>query len=218
MANNSKQYCLYICLVSTNHNKTQYQQLINWYEEYCTILLLKLIKLHCYLCSEMPVGDDTVSFGEWSDMQCAEQPQFKYNIGNWRLQLELMVLQYVRSIRKRNFTVYVQCLLQIVPWIFGIDHTNYCRWLPVHISDMVNLPNNHPEIYRQFKKGNFAVQKTKNAFSALAIDRCHERANELIKGDGGAVGLTENPQPLERSMASGRRYHMLYLTLKKVYK
>ena len=52
--------------------------------------------------------------------------------------------------------------------------------LTMHISDMVNLPN-HPEIYRQFKKGHFAVQKTKNVFSALAIDQWREQVNELIK-------------------------------------
>ena len=77
--------------------------------------------------------------------------------------------------------MYVQCLLQIVPWLLALDHTNYCRWLPVHTSDMVNLPNNHPEMYGQFKKVNFVVQKTKNVFSALAIDECHEQVKELIK-------------------------------------
>jgi len=81
--------------------------------------------------------------------------------------------------------------------IFALDHTNYGRWLPVHISDMVNLPSNHPEIYRQFEKGHFAVQKTKNVFSASVINQCHEQVNELIKGDGGAVELTDSPQVLK---------------------
>ena len=62
---------------------------------------------------------------------------------------------------------------------------------------MVNLRNSHPEIYRQFKNGHFAIQEMKNVFSALAIDQCHEQVNELTKGDGGAVGLTVNPHALE---------------------
>ena len=52
-------------------------------------------------------------------------------------------------------------------------------------------------------KGHFAVQKTSNTFSAMSIDQCHEQLNDLIKGDGGAVGLTENPQALERWMIAG---------------
>jgi len=40
-------------------------------------------------------------------------------------------------------------------------------------------------------------------FSALPIDQAHEQNNALIKGDGGAVGLTENPSALHRWMVAG---------------
>ena len=40
-------------------------------------------------------------------------------------------------------------------------------------------------------------------FSAIAIDQCHEQMNKLVKGEGGAVGLTENPHALERWMVAG---------------
>ena len=113
------------------------------------------------------------------------------------------MLHFVRSIRENNFKMYVQCLLQIAPWLFALDHTHCAMWLTVHISDMVNLNTTHPEVYRQFVSGNFVVQKTKNVFSAMAIDQCNEQVNDLIKGDGGAVGLTENQQALERWMVAG---------------
>ena len=35
-------------------------------------------------------------------------------------------------------------------------------------------------------------------------DRAHEQNNAAVKGDGGAVGLTENPAALHRWMVSGR--------------
>jgi len=104
--------------------------------------------------TQIPDADNAVSFREWCDMQYAEQPQFKY----WELTLQIELM-----------------LLQIQPWLIVLDHTNYCRWLPEHISAMVKLPKNHPEIYRQFKEGHFAVQKTKNVFSALVIDQCIEQ-------------------------------------------
>ena len=114
-----------------------------------------------------------------------------------------MILQYIRSIRERNFQMYIQSLLHIAPWLFALDHTNYARWLPVHIADMINLSSTHPEVYNEFKKGNFAVQKTSKAFSAMSVDQCHEQMNKDIKGDGGAVGLTENQQALERWLLAG---------------
>ncbi|KAK2163082.1 hypothetical protein LSH36_86g06075 [Paralvinella palmiformis] len=52
---------------------------------------------------------------------------------------------------------------------------------------MVNLPNNHPEICGQFKKVNFVVQKTKNVFSALAIDECHEQPSPPSISDMGQL-------------------------------
>lgn len=40
-------------------------------------------------------------------------------------------------------------------------------------------------------------------FSSIAIDQAHEQNNALIKGDEGAVGLTENLAALCRWMISG---------------
>ena len=47
------------------------------------------------------------------------------------------------------------------------------------------------------------VKKSKRAFSDVAIDQAHEQKNASVNGDGGAVGLTENPVPLRRWMVSG---------------
>ena len=49
-----------------------------------------------------------------------------------------------------------------------------------------------PQIYHKFASGAFIVQSAK-AFSAIAVDHAHEQNNVSVKGDGGAVGLTENP-------------------------
>jgi len=37
----------------------------------------------------------------------------------------------------------------------------------------------------------------------IAIAQAHEPNNISVKGDGAAVGLTENPAPLQRWMVSG---------------
>ena len=107
--------------------------------------------------------------------------------------------------------MYVQSLLQIVSWLFALDHINYARRLPVYIADMVNLIKTHPGVYHQFMNGNFFVQKTNNVFSAIYIDQCHEQMNKLIKGEGGAVGLTEYPQSLDRCLVAGPEISRLIL-------
>lgn len=52
-------------------------------------------------------------------------------------------------------------------------------------------------------QGKFVVQKTQHRFSMIALDHNHEQENEVIKGDGGAVGLTESPTALRRWMVAG---------------
>ena len=47
------------------------------------------------------------------------------------------------------------------------------------------------------------MKKTALAFSALAIDQVHEQNNASVKGDGGAVVLTEIPAALRHWMVSG---------------
>ena len=88
-------------------------------------------------------------------------------------------------------------------WLHALDHTHYARWTPVHLRDMVALPMKHPGVAREFDAGNFTVRKTKNVFSCIPIDQAHEQKNALIKGDGGAVGLTDNPSALLRLMIAG---------------
>ena len=68
---------------------------------------------------------------------------------------------------------------------------------------MISLESKHPEIANEFKAGKFTIQKSQRFFSAIAIDHEHEQNNAYVKGDGGALGLTENPGALRRWMLAG---------------
>ena len=113
------------------------------------------------------------------------------------------MLQFVRSLRQGNFKLHVETLDQLVLWFFTLDHNNYARWLPVHIRYMVQLQLKHPEIHIKFQSGHFTVQKSQRKFSLIALDQSHEQENAKVKGDGGAVGLTESDPALRRWMISG---------------
>ena len=99
--------------------------------------------------------------------------------------------------------MYLDALTELATWFHAMDYTNYARWIPVHLRDMVTLPTAHSEVAREFEAGNFTIQKTSRQFSAIPIDQAHEQNNAAIKGDGGAVGLTDNPAALRRWMMAG---------------
>ena len=140
-------------------------------------------------------------FEEW----CIQQAKASVHFDYWHktLSLQLLVLRYIRSIREGNFQLYVESLTQIMPWMFALDHTHYSRWLSVHIRDMMTLADRHPAVLAEFMSGHFVVHKTSNQFSAMALDQCHEQNNAMVKGSGGAIGLTGNPGALRRWMVAG---------------
>ena len=119
------------------------------------------------------------------------------------LSLQLCVLQLVKSIREADFHMFKSSLTSLLPWMFALDHTNYARWLSVHLRDLTALPILLPEINKEFEKGSFVVHKSGNPFSAIALDHSHEQENAIVKGEGGAVGLTSNPAALKRWMIAG---------------
>eukprot|EP00918_Siedleckia_nematoides_P073581 GHVU01160593.1.p1 GENE.GHVU01160593.1~~GHVU01160593.1.p1 ORF type:complete len:241 (-),score=23.69 GHVU01160593.1:1062-1784(-) len=83
------------------------------------------------------------------------------------------------------------------------DNVHYARWLSIHLNDMVALQDTFPDVYEQFMQGKFAIHKSGRAFSGLAVDQAHEQNSALIKGDGGAVGITEDESALRRWMIAG---------------
>lgn len=164
-------------------------------------LHLLLQKAYTEYSNDLEEGNDLMSLEDWCTERAVSCPQFHF----WSiiLQLEIEVLIYVRSIREANFLLYIDALTKIVPWFFALGHTHYARWIPVHLRDMITLKDSHPDVHEQFLTGNFAVKKTTHSFSAIAIDQAHEQNNASVKGDGGAVGLTENTAALRRWMVSG---------------
>ncbi len=164
----------------------------------CALHLLMRNAYTAYLHSE---ANEHLDFNAWRDLQSQTCPQFKF--WSTALNLELMLMIFVRSVRTGDFALYVQVLSQVAPWMFALDQNNYARWLPIHIRDMMVLEHKHPAVFAEFQAGKFVAQKSSHVFSCIALDQNHEQENEVIKGEGGAVGLTENPAALRRWMIAG---------------
>ena len=107
----------------------------------------------------------------------------------------------------------MESLKALVPWFFALDHHNYARWIPIHIRDMESLD---ASIHQEFEEcGHWVVQKTTNRFSSIPIYQAHEQNNALVKGSGGAAGLTENPSAFRKWMTVGPEQARLMRSLKE---
>ena len=151
--------------------------------------------------SSLLEGADQSTLDKWKVERSQANPQFHY----WSITLdfELDVLTFVQSLREGNFQLYKDALTKIIPCFFALDHHHYSRWIPVHLRDMLSLGTKHPHLAEEFENGNFVVHKSSRAFSRIPIDQAHEQNNKCVKGDGGAIGLTENTSELRRWMVAG---------------
>ena len=141
--------------------------------------------------------DDENAFESWRIEMTNSSPTFQF----WDIimRFEMLVLIFIRAHRECDFLLYVKALESLVPWFFALDHNNYSRWLPIHIRDMQSLPEAIIEDFHKF----WVLPKTRKKFSCMPLDQGHEQNNELIKGSGGTVGLTENPVAFRRWMVAG---------------
>ena len=95
----------------------------------CTLQILLDKSYQAYL-NDVPVGDEPLSKTSWYSKRTENHPTFKF----WAmvLEMELILLMFIRSLQEENFELYLQSMAQMVPWFFALDHQNYSSWLPIY--------------------------------------------------------------------------------------
>ena len=118
-------------------------------------------------------------FEKWIDIHRKMSPHFEF----WYtlLELQCLMLMFVRSLQNGNFEVFVEVLDQILPWIFSFNHTRYARWLPVYVQTRQKLTDQHPEVYEEFKKGRFTVKKYSDIFLVYQMIKLMNKMIRLLK-------------------------------------
>ena len=106
--------------------------------------------------------------------------------------------------KETSHDVGLQSCDELCSWFHALDHTNYPRWLPVHVRDMVQLAQQNPEVNAEFMKGNCVVQKSRRKFSLMAKDQAHEQSNKILQTKGRVAGLYESHEALMLFMLAGR--------------
>lgn len=88
-------------------------------------LYILLKQAYTQYTASLEPGNHADSLDEWCSRQCNTTRQFVY----WYsvLQLKLLFLTYTRSLRTSDFSLYVDSLTKLAPWMFSMDHTSYAR-------------------------------------------------------------------------------------------
>ena len=105
------------------------------------------------------------------------------------LEMQIHILIFIRALRESNFELYVVSLKSLMKWFFALDHYNCARWLSVHLFNLLNLENSLPDIYQNFKDGDFSFQKSNREFSSITLDQAHEQNNAVLKSGAGVTHI-----------------------------
>ena len=72
------------------------------------------------------------------------------------------LLSTIHLIWSVDWELLLECIRRVAPYRFAFDHINYASYLPVMLGDILQLPNDFPDVYEKFMGGKFAVQLTEN--------------------------------------------------------
>ena len=79
-----------------------------------------------------------------------------------------------------------------VKYFFAHNKLNPACLTPVYLADMKTLAQSDPEIWEEFMKGNWVVNKNVVPFCAVGPDRALEQVNRMMKVAGGLIDTTLN--------------------------
>ena len=124
----------------------------------------------------------------------SRSPTFEY----WDMFLKAVqiMLDNIRAERVGDWQGHLHSQSNMLPYFFTTDRTNYSRWMPVYLLDMLSLPE---EISEQFKMGHFAIRQKPGKFNGIWSDLGVEKTViRDSKGSGGIVGLTRKKAAMVR--------------------
>lgn len=116
----------------------------------------------------------------FSEFCCKSSPTFRF----WEMFLRAVeiILMNVRAERDGNWLLHLQSVSSMLPYFFVGNKTNYARWTPVYLMDMMNLPD---DIHEEFMSGKFSIKQTVGVFNGQWSDIATEKTIiKDLKGSG----------------------------------
>lgn len=108
------------------------------------------------------------------------------------------MLLFIRAVRSSNWKLHLIALDDFCKYFFALDQLNYVRMIPLYLHQMYQLKISNEQLWLDFKKGNWVVNRFAFPFCALGADNALEQQNRPLKVTGGLTGITQNAQALTR--------------------
>ncbi|GFV74273.1 hypothetical protein TNCV_5127171 [Trichonephila clavipes] len=103
-----------------------------------------------------------------------------------------------RSICAGDFELFKFVLPKIMNLFFICNQPNYARWASKYYDNLMKIAETHPDLFEEFQKGFFGIQRTYKPFSKQPIDLVLE---QTINADTdrrltGIIQFTNSIQPV----------------------
>ena len=110
------------------------------------------------------------------------------------IDLACLLLDFLRASRERNWNLHLSSVKELIPWCFAYGNTNYARYLPWYLIQMINLKTTHPELHDYLMDGGFSTQiGGENPFGCIPMDQTiEETINKDTQTPGGTRGFSMN--------------------------
>ena len=81
----------------------------------------------------------------------------------------------------RRFPSLQHCFKNAAPLCIYIRSCKLCSLAFSARDELSTLRDVHPDVYADFVRGNFVVQKSNRKFSTIGLDHAHEQSNKILK-------------------------------------
>ena len=106
--------------------------------------------------------------------------------------LTSLMLDFIRASREKDWTFHLISISNLIPWCFAYNRSNYAKYLPRYLLQMINLQTTHPDVHEYLADGNFSTQiGNDNSFGCISMDQTiEETINKDTQTPGGTKGFS----------------------------
>ena len=111
----------------------------------------------------------------------------------WMTYVDLtgLLLNFIRASREGDWDLHLSSISKLIPWCFAYNHSNYARYLPWYLLQMLNIPKTNPELYEYLINGGCSTQiGENNTYGCIPMDQAiEETINKDTQTAGGTKGF-----------------------------
>ena len=110
-----------------------------------------------------------------------------------------ILLDFRNSLKDANWNLHIAASELMLKWFFTYDRTNYARHFTFYWSNQLNLSQSHPDMLKEFQKGNFSVKRVPGKICRLQSDQVIEQTvDQYQKRPGGIIGFSTTEGTVKR--------------------